>query len=118
MSSTFGKMLREARREAGWTQTKLGNYLGYSAPHVCDLEHGRRGPPSVDDIVYLSGELGVKAEPFLMAALREGGIRMPLAWTTDSQLQVLANLLMRLRKIDSDSAERLLQVLDEIGKRP
>ena len=38
----LGRDLRSARRAADITLRELGDILGYSGAHLCDIEHGRR----------------------------------------------------------------------------
>jgi len=39
---TFGRMLWSIRVGEHWTMAKMGKLLGVSAPHVADIEAGRR----------------------------------------------------------------------------
>lgn len=37
-----GRLVREARRDAGISLRRLAKAMGFSAPFICDLERGRR----------------------------------------------------------------------------
>lgn len=41
-SEDWGRVVRELRRERGWTQARLGEWLGVSRPTVVKLEAGGR----------------------------------------------------------------------------
>ena len=42
-----GRAIREGRTANGMTLRKTAKYLGISAAHLCDIEHGRRNPNAV-----------------------------------------------------------------------
>lgn len=41
---TFGKFLEAKRKENKMTMRELAKKLGYTPPHISDVEKGRRGP--------------------------------------------------------------------------
>ena len=41
---TFRDMLKGYRKDAGLSQAKFGEAIGYSTPYICDLELGHRRP--------------------------------------------------------------------------
>lgn len=54
----IGRAVRALRRERGWTQATLAQWLGVSRPTVISLEHG--GPVSITVVMRALGLLGGK----------------------------------------------------------
>jgi len=74
--STFGERLRQARVEAGLSQTGLA-FEGVSASYVSLLESGRR-TPSAHVVAQLAARLGVSAEYLLHGEPSDHDRRMEL----------------------------------------
>src|SRR5437868_5198707 len=49
MPSEFGPLLKALRVRAGFGLRKFAQMIDMPAPNLCDLEHGRRNPPSDPD---------------------------------------------------------------------
>jgi transcriptional regulator with XRE-family HTH domain len=60
MSEEFGQRVAEARKEAGLTQTQLGNRLGRTRSTVANIEAGRQNP-GVDLVLRIAQVLSVPA---------------------------------------------------------
>lgn len=55
---SFGKALRERRRELGYTQAFLSGFSGFSVSFISDLENGK---PTIEleKAIYLANLLGL-----------------------------------------------------------
>jgi transcriptional regulator with XRE-family HTH domain len=59
LGSSFGDMLRRARRDAGLTQEELAERAGLSVRGISDLERGARSVPRRDTVELLGAALGM-----------------------------------------------------------
>lgn len=54
----FGELLRELRRERGWSQERLAEAAGCTRPYISYLETGKYGP-TLTMLFQLADALGV-----------------------------------------------------------
>ena len=81
MAETYGAALRAARQAAGKTLAEVGKAIGVSAPYVCEVERGNRGPLSRDRTFRAAGLLGsdfVELERLRLAHHLRGIVRADL----------------------------------------
>jgi HTH-type transcriptional regulator, competence development regulator len=64
MITTFGEVLREARRTAGVSQRELAERVGLDFSYISKVENGRVPPPAADTVV-MCRVIGVAPEGFL-----------------------------------------------------
>jgi transcriptional regulator with XRE-family HTH domain len=75
----LGALLAAIRQGEGWSQTRMGEFLGVSRAHVCDIEKGRR-LVTPDRAVRWAKALGYGEKQFVRLALqdqlRAAGVKM------------------------------------------
>jgi len=64
---TFGTLLRQARRAAGFTQRQLANAADVDFSYISKLENDHMPPPAADTIVRLCRAMKVSPESLLAA---------------------------------------------------
>ena len=69
---SLGKRIKEARRERGMTQERLGELCGLSAAHIGHIERGTR-IPSLETVYSISCVLDVGVDRLLFDSLRGRG---------------------------------------------
>lgn len=69
--STFADELRKSRNESGLTLAEVGASCGLSGGYIANIEHGRKGPPSVDKVASMARAMGAKPALLVMLALHE-----------------------------------------------
>ena len=57
-AASFGKALRERRRELGYTQNYLAEFTGFSVSFISDLERGK-STAELGKSLYLANMLGL-----------------------------------------------------------
>jgi transcriptional regulator with XRE-family HTH domain len=76
---SLGALLAAIREGEGWSQTRMGEFLGVSRAHVCDIEKGRR-LVTPDRAVRWAKALGYGETQFVRLALqdqlRAAGVKM------------------------------------------
>lgn len=76
---SLGALIAAIREGEGWSQTHMGEILGVSRAHVCDIEKGRR-LVTPDRAVRWAKALGYGERQFVRLALqdqlREAGVKM------------------------------------------
>lgn len=55
----FGEYLRQLRESRSLRQKDIAESLGVSTVYVCDIEKGRRNPPSADKITVIAQVIGL-----------------------------------------------------------
>lgn len=69
--STFAQQLRLSRLHSGLTLAEVGASCGLSGGYVANIEHGRKGPPSVDKVAAMARAMSAKPALLVMLALHE-----------------------------------------------
>ncbi|MEK7391011.1 MAG: helix-turn-helix transcriptional regulator [Fibrobacterota bacterium] len=95
VSMTWGKKLRQMRKEKGWTQTDLASRTGISQPTIADYE-GDRKQPTLPRIQAIAQAFGVGVDAFSIPATSE---------------EALEEILSRLDKLDRGDLKRLAGVV-------
>ncbi|WP_407353786.1 helix-turn-helix domain-containing protein [Luteimonas sp. R10] len=67
LTKAFGRVVSQARREAGWTQEELAHRAGVHRTYVGDLENGRKSP-TLDVVETLARAFGRPANELIAAA--------------------------------------------------
>jgi HTH-type transcriptional regulator, competence development regulator len=65
MALTFGEMLRDLRRAAGFSQRELAREAGLDFSYISKVENNRIPPPAADTVVELCRVLKALPEPLL-----------------------------------------------------
>lgn len=68
---TFATQLRLSRLHSGLTLAEVGASCGLSGGYIANIEHGRKGPPSVDKVASMARAMGAKPALLVMLALHE-----------------------------------------------
>lgn len=105
----FGERLRELRRQAGLSQTKLANRVGVSNGYICDLERGRRGVPTGPILQRIAQALGVSVDTLL-----GGKEPPPKTHLTPERRGTLAKL-MRDAHFSEKDISLILDVIERIS---
>ncbi len=76
---SLGALLASIREGEGWSQARMGEMLGVSRAHICDIEKGRR-LVALDRAVRWAKTLGYGEKQFVRLAiqdqLRSAGIKL------------------------------------------
>ena len=64
LSELFGKNVRSARIDKGWTQEQLAFEAGVKRGYVSEIENGKRNP-SLDVVEKIADALGLKPAKLL-----------------------------------------------------
>ncbi len=76
---SLGTLLASIREGEGWSQAKMGEILGVSRAHICDIEKGRR-LVALDRAVRWAKTLGYGEKQFVRLAiqdqLRKAGVNL------------------------------------------
>ncbi|MCY7321744.1 MAG: helix-turn-helix domain-containing protein [Phormidesmis sp. CAN_BIN36] len=110
MSQSFGQLIREARKEKGWSQRELSKLVGLDFTYLSKLENDRADyPPKEEAIRQIAIHLNLNAEELIFLAGRfperdEEVVRQ--------NYQMLPALFRRL-KTDPDFAQEVRSMLDE-----
>lgn len=67
LTRAFGRVVAQARRDAGWTQEELAHRAGVHRTYVGDLENGRKSP-TLDVVETLASAFGRPAHELIAAA--------------------------------------------------
>ncbi|NER93555.1 MAG: helix-turn-helix transcriptional regulator [Symploca sp. SIO1B1] len=71
MNQTFGKLIRQARKEKGYSQRELAKLLDIDFTYLSKLENDRANYSPKEEIIRaLAGSLGLKAEELIFLAGR------------------------------------------------
>lgn len=65
MNQSFGKLLKDIRREKGISQRDLADQVGVDFSYISKIENDRMPPPAADTIIKISNILGVSEEILL-----------------------------------------------------
>lgn len=111
MSQTFGRQIRDARREKGYSQRELAALVSVDYTYLSKLENDRADyPPKEDVIRAIAQHLDLDAEKLSYLAGRitpeDAKVVQELAKTHQEQMPVL------LRKI-RDNPEMVQRILEE-----
>lgn len=96
----FGEILRKLRKGKGMTQSELGGQIGLSKAVISKYETGL-GYPSFDVLIRISRFFGVSTDYMLGVA---GSKSMDVSGLTESQVDILQQLVAELRSANSGNA--------------
>jgi transcriptional regulator with XRE-family HTH domain len=110
VDQTFGKRLREARRNKGFSQRDLAGLVDVDYTYLSKLENDRAGYPPKDDVIRaLAHHLDLDAEELSYLAGRitaeDAKVVQDLAKTHQKQMPVL----LRTIRDNPELAQRILQ---------
>ncbi len=60
-AKSFGRILRQRRKELGYTQSYIAEFSGFSVSFISDLENGKR-TAELDKSIRLANILGLDCE--------------------------------------------------------
>src|SRR2546422_42370 len=117
MHNEFGILLKELRLQVGFGLRKFAQIIGMPASNLCDIEHGRRNPPSEPEkLREIAEALGLVEgspgwEQFFNAARRPDGLPPDVSHLAGRKL-----VPALLRTIDNRqlSDEDIAQLIAEI----
>jgi transcriptional regulator with XRE-family HTH domain len=111
-SQKFGKMIREARREAHVTLHEAAILLGVSAVYVSEVELSKRPPFSIPRIRKLAARYRVSDKYLVQQAIAERGFfEIHGAKPSDAQLQALSG--MARGELSDDQWEQISKIVEQ-----
>jgi transcriptional regulator with XRE-family HTH domain len=113
--TTYGTLIREARRSKGWTLDKLAQSLTskLSVSYLAEVERGTRAPLAPQSTLEVADALGIRPEPLLDARARyHERSTLPLGLRSDQDEAAL--LLARVwSSLGTDKVKRIAELLTE-----
>lgn len=70
LPNIFGKIISEARRNAGLSQEQVADAIGATNVYICLLETGKR-QPSLTSTILLARSLGMRPEELMRRIMRQ-----------------------------------------------
>lgn len=114
LKGKFGDELRALRLQAGKSMGDVARLLGVSVTFISDVERGRRGPLSPDNVTKAAEFLGVDPKPLLTKAAKEkGSIKLSAVNATPMHLAVGAGLARRWADLTPEQLQQIGKVLGE-----
>ena len=107
IQNEFGDRLRQLRKEAGYTQTSLGEAVGASRRTIAYYEKEAQPPPA-HLLIKLSEVLGVSTEVLLGTSEQ-----VPLLPRSTR----LARRMAQIEKLPPNEKKQLLQIIDSFIER-
>ncbi len=104
----LGGRIAALRKEAGLTQTQLGEAIGISQQHMASFEAGRRRVP-VSALSVLAGALGAAIEDLLGDATAPAAKRRGPAPKLQRQLERVSRLPRAQQRFVSEFLDTVLQ---------
>jgi transcriptional regulator with XRE-family HTH domain len=118
LEPTFGQMIRQRRRQLGWTQREVALGAGTSIPYIGHLEANKRHP-SERVLLRLSNILGLDLRDLYLIAnpLAAGLLKPSKALNGKSSLEALRadRTLQRIHNITPDEM-KFLSALADLGE--
>lgn len=108
--TSFGRLLKRHRQEAGLSQADLARASGISAGHIATIETGARGhQPGRDTVISLAEALGTDLGEMLTSA------GLPAPTEHDSVANEVVAAIRRDRFLSSDRKATLIQLYEWLG---
>lgn len=119
---TFGEFLKFKRKEKKMTMNELGKALGYTAPHISDVEKGRRGPFDITKLNLLIEILDLSKQETAKMMELAGEYRGEIAPDLPEYIKGRGYVSYALRtakelNADEDDWERFVNELKEREKK-
>lgn len=116
-NETFGKLIREKRKELGLSLRELARRTGVSHPYLSQLENERNKNPSLEIVIKLSNELELSLSKLLeLAGISLNAYEKEISTNTLSEMNRLNNKeLSNLGKLYGDIKAYLKQLEEEDG---
>lgn len=116
MARIFGQKLRELRLAKKMTMRKFAEEVGFTAPHLCDIEWGRRNPPGPEIIKKMCVILDANRDELFKLAQEDRG-KADIA--VDQKPIYVRDVAFALQRaifeddIDEETATRISGILNE-----
>jgi transcriptional regulator with XRE-family HTH domain len=114
MNKTFGKTLRELRRESQVTQRELASRVGVDFSYISKVENDRLPPPSADTVVAIAKALSVpEGELLALIGKIPSDVERTIATNPEAQEFLRELQLMKLSEKEWKSIRETLSRLRE-----
>jgi transcriptional regulator with XRE-family HTH domain len=100
-SPTPGALVRSAREAAGYTLRDLGEILGLSHAHLCDVEHGRRSLARDRWAAVCAALPSLTVRDIAVATVAHadrGNVTVNVTGASDAEIEAVTALLVRAAK--------------------
>ena len=112
---SFAELFREAKLRAEVTHRTIGTHVGKSISYLSDIEHKRKGAPSLDVVMKIEEVLFITDGRLVEAAKRE---RIDWSSVVNNAVKtrpLVISLLQNLDKIADEDLKEFLEVV--LGKQ-
>lgn len=108
----FGKLIREARRDALVTLQNTAKFLGVSAVYISEVELSKRPPFSIQRIQALAKYFQVSERPLIEAAIRERK-HLEIQGSSPSKMQLRALSGMARGELSEKQWEQISNIVEK-----
>jgi transcriptional regulator with XRE-family HTH domain len=114
MATSFGQLLKEARKKKEKTLKEVSQVAGLSLSYISDMEQGRKKAPAIDVVRKIETYLEITDGSLVRAANAEGNIRNEVRTIFRKRPELNTALL---RVAEDCSEDEINDLINEMLKR-